>query len=59
MTKRIHVRQLRKGMFICGTDRKWIETPFFRRKFLITSEDQINTLRSYCRFVVIDTDKGI
>ncbi|MGZ5027937.1 MAG: HD-GYP domain-containing protein, partial [Methylobacter sp.] len=46
-------------MFICGTDRKWIETPFFRRKFLITSEDQINTLRSYCRFVVIDTDKGI
>lgn len=59
MTKRINVRQLRKGMFICGMDRKWIETPFFRRKFLITTEDQIDTLRQYCRFVVIDTKKGI
>ncbi len=46
-------------MFLCGTDRKWLELPFFRRKFLITSTDQINTLREYCKFVYIDTEKGV
>ncbi len=46
-------------MFICSTDRKWIDIPFFRRKFLITSDKQINTLQAYCRIVVIDTEKGV
>lgn len=46
-------------MFICGTDRKWIDLPFFRQKFLITSNKQINTLREYCEFVYIDTEKGV
>ncbi len=59
MIKKIDVTQLRKGMFICGTDRKWIEIPFFRRKFPITSDKQINTLRAYCKFVYIDTEKGV
>ncbi|TRX01421.1 HD-GYP domain-containing protein [Candidatus Methylobacter oryzae] len=58
MIKEISTKQLRKGMFVCGTDRKWIDIPFFRRKFLITSEEQINTLQAYCRTVVIDTEKG-
>ena len=59
MIKEISVKQLRKGMFICSTDRKWIDIPFFRRKFLITSDKQINTLQAYCRIVVIDTEKGV
>ncbi|MGZ5052918.1 MAG: HD-GYP domain-containing protein [Methylobacter sp.] len=58
MIKEISTKQLRKGMFVCGTDRKWIDIPFFRRKFLITSEEQINTLRTYCRVVAIDTERG-
>jgi len=45
-------------MFICGTDRKWIDIPFFRKKFLITSDKQISTLQEYCEFVYIDTAKG-
>jgi len=59
MTKKINVKQLRKGMFICGTDRKWIDMPFFRKKFLITAHKQINTLREYCEFVYIDTERGV
>jgi len=58
MTKKIDVTQLRKGMFICGTDRKWIDIPFFRKKFLITTDKQISTLQEYCEFVYIDTEKG-
>ncbi len=59
MTKKINVKQLRVGMFICGTNRKWIDTPFFRPKFLITADKQINTLQEYCEFVYIDTKKGV
>ena len=58
MIKKIDVTQLRIGMFICGTDRKWIDIPFFRRKFLITSDKEINTFRAYCKFVYIDPEKG-
>jgi hypothetical protein len=59
MNKKIEAKQLRKNMFICGTDRKWIDLPFLRQKFLITSSDQIHTLQEFCKFVYIDTDKGI
>jgi len=46
-------------MFVCGNDRKWLETPFFRSKFLITSVEQIAELKAYCDTVYIDTDKGL
>ncbi|OQW70296.1 MAG: hypothetical protein BVN35_18080 [Proteobacteria bacterium ST_bin11] len=59
MVKKININQLRKGMFVCGTDRKWIDTPFFRTKFLIASDKQINTLKEYCKIVSIDTSKGV
>ena len=59
MPTKIDIKQLRQNMFICGTDRKWLDLPFFRRKFLITSADQINTLREYCKFVYIDIEKGV
>ncbi|MBD9360454.1 HD-GYP domain-containing protein [Methylomonas fluvii] len=59
MVKKININQLRKGMFVCGTDRKWLDTPFFRTKFLISSDKQINTLKEYCQTVSIDTAKGL
>lgn len=59
MVKKITVEQLRKGMFLCGTDRKWIDLPFFRTSFLIASEKQIKTLQEYCQLVYIDTAKGL
>lgn len=58
MIKKIPVDHLSIGMFLCGTDRKWLETPFFRKKFLLKTEQQIAELREYCKFVLIDTDKG-
>lgn len=58
MIKKIDVAHLRIGMFICGTDQKWIDIPFFRRKFLIATDKQIRTFREHCKFVEIDTEKG-
>ncbi|MFU8789454.1 MAG: HD-GYP domain-containing protein [Methylobacter sp.] len=59
MIKKIPVNKLRKNMFVCDTDRKWIELPFFRQKFQITSDKQIKTLQEYCKIVAIDTLKGV
>ncbi len=58
MIKKIPVDRLSIGMYLCGNDRKWLETPFFRRKFLLKTEHQIAELQQYCKFVLIDTDKG-
>ncbi len=59
MIKKIAVEQLRIGMFVCDTDRKWIDLPFFRTKFLLTTPKQIATLKEYCHFVYIDPTKGL
>ena len=59
MIKKIPTQQLIIGMFVCGNDRSWFHTPFFRSKFLITSEEQIQALQEYCHQVDIDTDKGL
>jgi hypothetical protein len=58
MVKKISVDKLQLGMYVCGTDRKWIDLPFFRQKFLLNSEKQIATLQHYCKQVLIDTEKG-
>ncbi len=58
MVKKISVDKLQLGMYVCGTDRKWIDLPFFRLKFLLNSEKQIATLQHYCDQVLIDTEKG-
>lgn len=58
MIKKISIDQLRKGMYVCGNNRKWLETPFFRTKFLVVSDQQIEHLGEYCQFVYIDTQKG-
>ncbi|TPQ25846.1 HD-GYP domain-containing protein [Methylomonas koyamae] len=59
MVKKIATSQLRKGMYLCGTDRKWIDIPFLTTKFLIRSDADIDTLRQYCREVFIDLAKGL
>lgn len=59
MIKKIASQQLIKGMFVCGHDRKWLETPFFWSKFLIKSDAQVQKIQEYCHFVLIDTQKGL
>ena len=59
MVKKISVENLRLGMYICDTDRRWIDLPFMRMKFLLVSTKQIDTLKQYCKQVRIDTDKGL
>lgn len=59
MIKKIPSTHLTKGMFVCGNDRRWLDTPFMRSKFLIKTDRQIKQFQEYCRFAYIDTSKGL
>ena len=58
MRKRIDVSQLRLGMFVCGLDRSWLDSPFLLHRFHVRNRKQLEQLRASCRQVVIDTRLG-
>ena len=57
--KTISINSLTIGMYICGIDRPWMETPFLRHRFLIKTQDQIEKLKQ-CRVknITIDLSRG-
>lgn len=56
----ILLSDLRVGMYLIGVDRSWLHTPFFRHKFEISTQSEIDTLRaSGIAQVTIDTDQGL
>ncbi len=58
--KRIPVKKLKLGMYIASLERSWFRTPFFRNKFLLETESQLEKLnRSGIRQVLIDTSRGL
>ncbi|MFN2362639.1 MAG: HD-GYP domain-containing protein [Marinobacter sp.] len=52
--KKIAVHDLEIGMFVSDLDRPWHQTPFPIQGFHIRSQDNIRSLVSYCKWVVID-----
>ena len=55
---KLHVSDLKKGMFICEIDRPWLETPFPLQGFAVESEELINEVIQYCEYVHIDVDRS-
>ncbi len=53
--KEINVTDLEVGMYVFRLDRSWLGTPYAVQGFHIKSQDDINTLRHYCKKVYIDT----
>ncbi len=56
--KQIPVSQLRFGVYVHALDKPWTDTPFMFQGFVLNNERQLDTLKQYCRMVVIDTEKG-
>jgi HD-GYP domain-containing protein (c-di-GMP phosphodiesterase class II) len=52
--KKIAVHDLEAGMFVSDLDRPWHQTPFPIQGFHIRSQDDIRSLVSHCKWVVID-----
>lgn len=58
--KRIPVTSLKVGMYVAGLDRSWVTTPFFRHRFLLKTQTQVDRIRqSGAREVTIDTEQGL
>lgn len=59
-SKRVAIYEVQIGMYVSGFDRSWFRTPFLRNRFLITSAQQIEKLRSSgIREVTIDLEKSM
>jgi len=60
MLKKVDSSRLRVGMFIHDLDCGWMEHPFVRNRFVITSEDEIRKiLAAGIRGVTIDCARGL
>ena len=53
-TIKIHISELKIGMFVSKLDRPWLETPFLMQGFVIESLDDIDVVAEYSQFVWID-----
>jgi len=53
----MYAASLRIGMYVSKLDRPWTETPFVFQGFSVKTQEDIETLRKYCTFVYIDTEK--
>jgi HD-GYP domain-containing protein (c-di-GMP phosphodiesterase class II) len=58
LKKKVPVSELRFGMYVAELDRPWTETPFRFQGFVLASEQQLETLRKYCKSVVVDSERS-
>ncbi len=55
----IPIEELRPGMFVERLDRSWLTTPFFRHRFVLRDEGEIEILKRHgIRRVVVDFSKS-
>ncbi len=60
MLKKLDSSQLKVGMFIHDLDCGWMEHPFVRNRFVLTTDEEIHKIRNAkIRGVVIDCSKGL
>ena len=58
--KTIPIDAVTTGMYLCGIDRAWMDTPFLRHRFLIKTPDQIEKLKKTgVKKVTIDPSRGL
>lgn len=53
-TVKIHISELKIGMFVSKLDRPWLETPFLIQGFVVESLDDIDTVAQYSEYIWID-----
>lgn len=55
--KEVPVEFLEFGMFVAKLDRPWTETPFVFQGFVLKTDEQLETLKKYCKKVYVDPEK--
>jgi HD-GYP domain-containing protein (c-di-GMP phosphodiesterase class II) len=59
LRKNIPVEELRFGMYVSELDRPWTETPFLFQGFVLENDEQLATLKKYCKSVFIDEARTV
>ncbi len=57
MYKKIPVGELQFGKYVAELDRPWTDTPFVFQGFVLSTEDQLETLKRFCKHVYVDPDR--
>lgn len=55
---RISIKGLRPGMYVARLDRPWLETPHELQGFVVGSQDDVDRVSRYSRYVYIDVNRG-
>ncbi len=58
MKKRVPVAELRFGMYVAELDRPWTDTPFTFQGFVLSTQQQLDTLKKYCGSVLVDPERS-
>ena len=53
-TIKVHVSELRVGMFVSELDRPWLETPFLLQGFELKTAQDVRAVQDVCEFVYVD-----
>ncbi len=53
----VPVEQLRYGLYVVEPDRPWTEIPLMFQGFEISTDEELEVLRSYCAQVYVDADR--
>jgi HD-GYP domain-containing protein (c-di-GMP phosphodiesterase class II) len=56
-TVKLHVSELRTGMYVSKLDRDWLDTPFLMQGFYIESHGDVDTVSQYCEYVWVDVTR--
>lgn len=51
---KVDTTEVRLGMFVSDLDRPWLDTPFLIQGFLLEEEEDLATLQSLCRYILVD-----
>ena len=54
---KIHISELKIGMYISKLDRDWQDTPFLMQGFMVESLDDIDAVAKYATYVWVDATK--
>jgi HD-GYP domain-containing protein (c-di-GMP phosphodiesterase class II) len=56
--KSVRVEDLQFGMYVAELDRPWTDTPFVFQGFVLQRLEQLETLKRYCRTVLVDSERS-
>lgn len=55
---KLAVNQLKLGMKVVKIDKKWLDTPFLKHRFVIKSEKELLQLHNICEFVFVEDNQS-